>query len=69
MKISKGLYEVITSERLTLEQKLEAIPRFSWPIHHLDGELKGWIEPGQITEEDANLICEALKNGNVEVLL
>ena len=65
MNISKGLYEVITTKNLTLEQKLEAIPIAAWPIHHLDGELKGLIEPGEITKEDAELICEALKNGNV----
>lgn len=60
MNISKGLYEVITSTKLTLEQKLEAIPKFAWPIQHLDGEYAGLTESGEITQEDADLICKAL---------
>jgi hypothetical protein len=65
VNVSMGLYEVIVSERLTLEQKIEAIPRFAYPIHHLDGSDIGLIEQGEITEEDANLISEALRNGDV----
>lgn len=68
MQVSKGLYEVITSKKMSLETKLETIPRFSWPIKHLDGEHAGWTEPGEITEEDASLICEALKQGNVKMI-
>lgn len=63
MNVSKGLYEVVTSSRISLDDKLEAIPRFALPTRHLDGEHRGLIEPGEITEEDAQLICEALKNG------
>jgi hypothetical protein len=65
MTIPQGLYEVITSPRLTLDEKLEAIPRFAWPVMYPDGEHEGLTEPGAITEEDAALICEALKDGRV----
>lgn len=66
--IPKGLYEVITSTTLSLDQKLEAIPRFAWPVEHIGGVHDGLIEPGAITEEDAALICQALKDGTLDVL-
>lgn len=69
MTIPKGLYEVIASQNLTLEQKLETVPRFAWPIIHLDGEHQGLTEPGAITEEDAALICQVLKDGRIEELI
>lgn len=66
MNISKGLYEVITSKRLTLEQKIDAVDKFSWPIRHLDGEHEGTVELGELTKEDSQLIIQALKDGNIE---
>jgi hypothetical protein len=69
MKISKGLYEVITSDRLTKEEKLEIVPRFSWPIHHLDDKGKQiLVEGGELTKEQTEMICEAIKKGTVREL-
>lgn len=61
MKISKGLYEVITSKNITLDQKAEAIRNFAIPIKHFGGELDGLVEAGEIAEEDAELIISLLK--------
>lgn len=69
MTIPKGLYEVITSPRLSLDEKLETIPRFTWPIVHIEWDGARWEEPGAITEEDAALICEALKDGRIEEVI
>lgn len=67
INVSKGLYEVITSKKIPLDEKLDAVQKFSWDVHHLDGELEGTVTPGEICQEDADLICEALKNGEVIV--
>lgn len=69
MNISKGLYETLTSKKITLEQKIEAVRFFAYPIHHLDGENEGLTEPGEITTEDAELLVEALKTGNFKELI
>ncbi len=63
--ITKGLYEVLVSDRLTLEQKIQSVEAFALPIHHLDGEHEGMIEAPAIAEEDASLIVEALRDGRV----
>lgn len=65
--VSRGLYEVITSKKIPLDKKLEAVQNFALPIEHLDGESEGVVEPPELAQEDADMICEALKEGNVIV--
>lgn len=64
MKISEGLYEVLTSDKLSIDQKCESVRFFTYALRHLDGDHKGFIEPPELASEDAELIIEALKAGN-----
>lgn len=62
MDIPKGLYEVITSKTLSLDQKVNAVSNFARGVIDLDNNT---IEAPAIAWEDAELIIEALKNGMV----
>lgn len=67
MIIPQGLVDVILSENISLEQKLEAIPKFGLPILHIDGPLSGQFEEAPLAQEDAQLIAKAVKNGHYSV--
>lgn len=68
MIIPQGLVDVILSETLTKEEKLEAIPRFGWPVIHLDGKFAGMVEEPAIAQEDAALIARCVEKGKYEVI-
>lgn len=64
INIPKGLYEVITSDRITLKEKSEAIRLFAEDVVNLDAD-PPYVEEAPITKEDAELIIEALEQGNL----
>lgn len=60
--IPKGLYEVLVSDNISDEVRFKAIRNWSADIVNLE---TGEVTPGAIAEEDAELIIEAYKKGNV----
>lgn len=62
MNIPKGLYEVITSDKITLKQKEDSIRMFAEPIYDLNDNT---VEQPAICKEDAELIILALNQGGV----
>jgi len=59
--IPDGLHEVIVSETLTLDQKIQAVKHFAMPTFNMDTK-PPTMEPAVLTQEDAEIVIEALKN-------
>lgn len=68
INIPPGLGEVLVSESLSIDQKCDAIMKFAWPVVHIGCEHAGLMEPGQIAEEDAHLICDMIRTGRVLIV-
>lgn len=66
IEVPKGLYEVLMSHKLTQQEKEDSVHMFSWPTRHLNskGELMG-VTDGELSEEDGELIIEALRDGRI----
>lgn len=65
LNIPKGLFETLTSKKLSVDQKIEAVKIATMPVLHGDGILEGFTEPPELTEQEAEMIISALKNGAV----
>lgn len=69
MIIPPGMVDVILSDKLTTQEKVDAIIKFSWPVVHVGGPNAGLVEAGAMPEEDAWLICAAVEKGHYQVTM
>lgn len=69
-EITKGLYEVLISPRLTKDEKKEAVRMNQYAVQDLRYVDQGIIlrEAPKLHEEDARMICDAIDNDNIEFL-